>query len=353
MLVNKERAKRSLLTLHGTITFTRTCLVPADAESAEVLQREYHRNSVVPLDDALEISGLPFKITWQAMSKIAREATKSNSYADASAELKVDFGEKISVSTIERVTDYVGTLMFQYQCDEASNAEKLAKTRKIDARRIRKQEDDVLYVMTDGAMIHVRDKEHVGMTNEEICKDETEKKSDAEVQHDSGWTESKHAICFHARDIKYYFEKADGSKYSGRFNEALAVLKKKGKNMTKITGHQIEQRDCIGLIGKSDQFQYHLLALAERHHWAYTTKVVILSDGAGWIKTAKNTLFKRKNVIQILDMYHAKENAGKFASAVKRPEKIQKEYADHLCTLIENRKVEEFLQELKPFEGEK
>ena len=49
----------------------------------------------------------------------------------------------------------------------------------------------------------------------------------------------------------------------------------------------------------------------------------------------------------------AKENAGKFASAVKRPEKIQKEYADHLCTLIENRKVEEFLQELKPFEGEK
>jgi hypothetical protein len=94
-------------------------------------------------------------------------------------------------------------------------------------------------------------------------------------------------------------------------------------------------------------------ALAERNDWAYTSTVVILSDGAKWISTTKDKIFKRRHVIQILDLFHAKENAGKFANGVKDNDTSRKQYADHLCELIENGKVSQLLIELKPYENEK
>lgn len=343
MLVNKERVQRTLLTLHGTIVFSRTILSPGNKQSARALMDEFGKKTVCPLDDALGISDIPFKITRKAMSLIAREAARARSYSDAADELAVKFGETISISTVERVTNYVGALMLQIQCEQADNARKLSQTRKIDSRTIRRKRDDVLYIETDGAMIHIRDKENISRSNKEI------QAGTKKAKHESGWSESKHAICFHARDIKYYFENPDGTRSSGRLED---VLKYQGTD-TEVTGHKIEKRDCIGYIGKSDQFQYHLLALAERNDWAHCSKVVILSDGASWIRTARKTIFDRKGVIQILDLFHAKENAGKFANEVRRTRRQRKLYADHLCSLIEQGKVNELLKELEPYKDRK
>ena len=343
MLVNKERVKRTLLTLYGTISFSRTILSPEDKQSGKKLWDEFGKKTVCPVDEALGISDIPFKITRKAMSAIAREATKARSYSDAADELAVKFGEEISISTVERVTNYVGALMLSIQCEQASNAKKMSRDRKIDARTIHKRRDDVLYIETDGAMIHVRDKEHVSMSNEEIRAD---KKQD---KHEPGWTESKHAICFHAKNVKYYFENSDGTRFSGRLEDLLRLQ----NTDSKTVNHKIEKRDCIGYIGKSDLFQYHLLALAERNDWTHCAKVVILSDGAPWIKTARKTVFNRKGVIQILDLFHAKENAGKFARDIKRSKQQQKIYADYLCNLIENGEVTKLLEELKPYKDKK
>jgi hypothetical protein len=181
------------------------------------------------------------------------------------------------------------------------------------------------------------------MTNEEIHADAKRK------EHEPGWTESKHAICFHARDIKYCVEYPDGSRYSGRLED---VLQLRGTD-AKVVNHKIEKRDCIGYIGKSEQFQYILLALAERNDWVHCSKVVILSDGAAWIRTAKQTVFNRKDVIQILDLFHAKENAGKFANEIKHNASQRKQYADHLCALIEEGKVDELLNELEIYKDRK
>ena len=219
MLANKERVRRTLLTLYGTIKFSRTILAPGDKQSAKKLLDEFGKRTVCPVDDALGISDIPFKITRKAISSIAREATKARSYSDAALELNIKFGEPISITTVERVTNYVGALMLQVQCEQVENARKLSDTRKADARRIRKQRDDVLYIETDGAMIHVRDKEHVGMTNEEIHANGNAKHR----KHEPGWTESKHAICFHARDVKYFFEDPDGTRHSGRLEEVLRL----------------------------------------------------------------------------------------------------------------------------------
>lgn len=80
---------------------------------------------------------------------------------------------------------------------------------------------------------------------------------------------------------------------------------------------------------------------------------MILSDGASWIRTARKTIFDRKGVIQILDLFHAKENAGKFANEVRRTRRQRKLYADHLCSLIEQGKVNELLKELEPYKDKK
>ena len=263
MLINKERTERTLLLIHGTIIYKRTILAPRDKQSADVLRAKFGKKTVCPIDDELGVSNLPFKITCQAMSYIAKVATKTRSYSDAAEELTTFFGRQIDTKTVERVTDFVGHLMFDEQCAQAERAKELAASRKIDARKIRKQDDDVLYLETDGAMVHIRDKEHVNMTNAQIRSEEEDwKKGHGKLpRYETAWAESKHAICFHARDIKYYFESRDGSISSGRFKD---VLKYRGTDI-KVTNHKIEKRDCIGYIGNVDQFQHHFLALAERN----------------------------------------------------------------------------------------
>lgn len=338
MLVNKERVEKEILTLHGYISYKRTLLTPADKESTKKLFELDGRKSVCPVDDMLGVSGLPFKITCRMMSNIAKEATCARSYAEAAERINKGINKPVSVSTVQHVTDYVGSLMHEEQIRSAKKAEQRLPGRKIDKRRIRKRKEDVLYIETDGAMVYVRDKEHTDLENDEI-------KADTSGKHQAGWTESKHALCFHSKEIKYYYEDADG-RHSGRFDDILALGRK-----VKVTGHRIESRDCVGYIGPSDKFQYHMLALAERNNWECCAKVVLLSDGARWIKHAKDEVFKGRPVIQILDLFHAKENAGKFAKWAKRGKNQQKQYADHLCSLIHDGKVNELLDELKPYEG--
>lgn len=341
MLVNKERVSKEILTLHGFITYKRTLLVPANGESLRTLVELDAKKSVCPMDDVLGVSKLPFKITYRMMSAIAKEATSARSYSEATDRINQTLNKPVSVSTVQHVTDFVGSIMYRRQTQASDAAEHHLPNRKIDKRRIRKRDDDVLYIETDGAMIHVRDKGHVPMGDDEIEQD-TSRKCEA------GWTESKHAICFHSSNIKYYFEDSDGNRSSGRFRDVLDLC-----GETKVVSHRIESRDCIGYIGAAEKFQYHLLSLADRNDWEHCTKVVLLSDGAKWIKSAKENIFKGRPVIQILDLFHAKENAGKFAKWAKRGKNQRKDYANHLCSLIDAGKTSQLLEELKPYKDKK
>lgn len=341
MLKNKERVTKEILTLHGYISFKRTLLVPKDKDGLALLVGLTGQKSVCPVDDELGITNLPFKITYRMMAYIAKVATSARSYSEATERINDQINKPISVSTVEHVTDFVGALMFKKQYVAANEAETNLAKRKIDKRKIHKRDDEVLYIETDGAMIHVRDKEHVTLDNDKIQSDNSKK-------HESGWTESKHALCFHAKDIKYYYENSSGERCSGRFADILRL-----GDTIKVTGHRIEARDCIGYIGQSDKFQYHMLVLAERNKWECATKVVLLSDGAKWIKGIKDTIFRGRSIIQILDLFHAKENAGKFAHWAKTGSDQAEIYADHLCSLIEQGKTDELLKELEGYKDSK
>ena len=304
MLVNKGNYSRTMLTTSGEFSYSRAMLVPKTKEDADALQSLAGVKSVFPLDCALKVDKVPFKMTRQAMSLISKTAVRSKSYAEA-AEILAE-GERISISSVqvEKVTDYVGDLMFQKQLEEAREAMAHCHD-KIDNRKRRRRADDVLYLEIDGAMVYLRDKENGR----------------------PGWTESKHAIAFNSSNIKRFYN-AEGQE----------------------SGHRITKRDYIGYIGHSDEFVFHFLALAGRNECNVCSEIVVISDGAPWIHNIVRDYLPKATYI--LDLYHAKENAGKFAKYVESNAKKQKEYADSLCGMIEEGDITGLLKELEKYRDE-
>ena len=165
VLKNNANLTRKLTGTFGDIEYSRASLIPADKESARILLETENRKSIFPLDCALGVDVLPFKITCQMMCAIAKEAVRARSYTDA------------------RVN--IGTLVYESQLKEAREAEALSY-QKVDGRLRRRRKNDVLYLEIDGAMVHVRDK-----------------------KDGDGWMESKHAIAFNSSDV-HFFRSEDG-----------------------------------------------------------------------------------------------------------------------------------------------
>lgn len=304
VLKNNANLSRQLIGTFGEIRYSRASLIPADKDSARILEEQEGLKSVFPLDIAMGVDTLPFKISCQMMCAIAKEAVRARSYSDAAVNIKEKFHVSMSAYQVERVTDYVASLVYEEQLQQSEEAERLSK-QKFDGRRRRRRKNDILYLELDGAMVHVRDK----------------KKGD-------GWMESKHAMAFHSADI-HYFKTPEGEE----------------------KGHRILKREFVGYIGSASDFKYHFYALAKRNQCDLCSEVVVISDGALWIQDIVRELLPKAT--HILDLYHAKENAGKFANAEKRGKRQKKEFADKLCSLIDDGKVDELLEVLEPYKDKK
>ena len=300
VLKNNANLERKLIGTFGEVHYSRASMIPADKDSAAILWDTEGVKSIFPLDCALGVDALPFKITCKMMCAIAKEAVRARSYADASANIFEKYHVEISAFQVEKVTDYVGALVFAEQLRQAEEAEQLSR-QKVDGRLRRRRKNDILYLELDGAMVHIRDK-----------------------KEGDGWMESKHAIAFHTSDIHYYPLKGGEE-----------------------TGHRILKREFVGYIGSAEDFKYHFYALAKRNHCDLCSEVVVISDGALWIRDIVKELLPKAT--HILDLYHAKENAGKFAQAVKQGKKQKKAFADELCGLIDDGNVSGLIDVLKPY----
>ena len=304
VLKNNANLTRKLTGTFGDIKYSRASLIPADKESAKILLETENRKSIFPLDCALGVDVLPFKITCQMMCAIAKEAVRARSYTDARVNIEEKYHVTMSSVQVEKVTDFIGALVYESQLKEAREAEALSH-QKVDGRLRRRRKNDILYLEIDGAMVHVRDK-----------------------KDGDGWMESKHAIAFNSSDI-HYFKSEDGEP----------------------KGHRIMSRDFTGFIGSANDFKYHFYALAKRNECDFCSELVVISDGALWIHDIVKELLPKAT--HILDLYHAKENAGKFAQAVKRGKIQKKEFADELCALIDDGNVSELLKTLKQYKDKK
>lgn len=292
ILKNKDRLSKDILIRGRSLPIMRTLLVPADKESAERLDDLEGVGGIYPLDQKLGIDKAPFKATYKMVAEIAWEGISCRSYKEAAKRLSEKNRFDICHTQVKRVTDYVGKLVFGDDCRQAEEA-KNVDTSKIDKRKARK---DTIYVQFDGSFYQEN------IENGPGCE----------------WKECKIGIIFKDSDLYHW-----------------------------ANGTEVKHKDIVGYIGKAEDFKYHLKAALIRNGFYQCRTRIFITDGARWILP-----FLQKNFPDcqyILDKYHAKENAGEFASAIKRSPKQRKDLTDSLFEMIDNGDVDGILNVLEPY----
>ena len=301
-LKNLGMRTKALLFLGGHINFKRASLVPADKHSAKLLYERYGLKSVVPLEMALGIDRLPFKMSVEMMLDTAWRAINARSYADLQQSFLSDRGITISDDQIRKVVEELGAIVFDYDQQEKNKALENLESRE-PALYGSRLHNGVLYLEMDGAMLNTR------------------------VQKDgSSWRECKLGIAFNSLDIMSW------------------------RTMLGKDAQRILKREFISYIGDAETFMAHVYAMAQRNGLHVTKKVVIISDGAKWIKGFKETYCKGLDALHILDFSHLKENVYKFSkSCIRGKSETKKRWAETMAQLLHDGKVDEALAMAKPY----
>lgn len=299
ILKNKGYNYRELITILGKIRYRRTLLAPVGVDSVNALSAFQKEKYVCPLDMAIGVNNLPFKITPKMMVAIAKEAIRATSYERAAKVIQEHYGVKIGTANVRFVTDYVGAVIYEDDKSRA-NAAREALGARIDKRKKHRRSNDILYLEMDGAMVNTR------------------------VQtEDSSWKECKIGMAFHSSDIRAY--RTD----SGEIRR------------------QILKKRIVGYIGNYNTFKYHLLAIASDYNYQYCSQIVVISDGAPWIKTIVDELFP--GAVHILDLCHVKEHVGDFGKWLFKDDHEAHLWITKICDLIEEGEIDQILQILEPY----
>ena len=286
----------SLITTHGSISFSRYHLRPLNQDSKERLKELTGLKSVVPLDCYLGIAGLPFKITPSAMLKIAYWAQNQLSYKRAGEAIYEIMKIKVNDETIRAVTDFVGKVIFDADCKKAVESMDMLNKGTLSFPMNR---SGVLYIQTDGAALNTRKQDENGST----------------------WRENKLGEVFSSNNIRYWTDR-------------------KGNKQ-----HRILKKEYISYIGSASEFKKHLLALALRNGYGRYKETVIISDGATWIRHMVEELFP--DAQQILDYYHLCENVNTFAKHLfGMDESKYRPWAKDICGKLKKGGFRQVLNEL-------
>jgi hypothetical protein len=253
--------------------------------------------TVVPMDQYLGLTALPFKMTVSTMLEAAFWAQNQCSYQAAEDAILKSLGIKINDDTVRLVTNVIGTLVFQKDCERAQAAYRKLNTGKLSFSY---KKLGILYIETDGAALNTR------------CKD----------QNGSSWRENKLGMVFSSDNLYAWYDK------HGELQ------------------HQIRKKEYVSFVGSVDEFQKHLFACALRNGYGNYKETVLLSDGATWIRNMKELLFP--DAQQILDFYHLCENVYTFAKYIfDMEESIYRPWAARICNDLKNSQYQKVLKELE------
>lgn len=291
--------QRSLLTTDGKISYSRYVLRPVDSESKKRLFDLDGASTVIPLDCALHVNELPFKMSVSMMLEVAFYAISMDSYQAAEEIIGKIYDTPVNDDTIRLIVNHIGKIVFDEDCRIANECMDKFENGKLLYPADR---NGILYLETDGAALNTRFKDDNGST----------------------WRENKLGLAFTSDDI-----------YTWK--------NKKGKPC-----HQINRREYISYIGGVEEFKKHFFALALRNGYGNYKETVLLGDGAAWIRNLKEELFP--DAQQILDFFHLCENTYGFAKFIyKGNEEAGKIWAKDICDKLEDGKYKEVLKELTPY----
>lgn len=299
ILRTHKKMARSLLTTDGKISYSRYVLRPVDSDSKKNLFDIDNAFTVIPLDCALRVNKLPFKMTVSMMLEVAFYATVLDSYQTAEEIVEKIYGTPVNDDTIRLVVNYIGKAVFEADCQAANESIKQLESGCLPHSA---NKNGILYLETDGAALNTRFKDENGST----------------------WRENKLGLAFSSDNIHTWKDK-------------------KGKSC-----HQIRKREYISYIGSVTEFKKHFFALAQRNGYGQYKETVLLSDGATWIRNLKEELFP--DAQQILDFFHLCENTHAFAKLLYKTDENQaKAWAKEICDQLEDGKYEDVLKILAAY----
>lgn len=215
--------------------------------------------SEVPLDETLNLTNLQHKITSELMLEVAFYGQNQSSFSDASAMIKRALNMEINKETIREITEGIGRRAFESDTIRAEHL--LNNMQEIEMMEDDKKEPRVLYIMTDGAAVNTR----------------------VEDENGSTWRENKTVIVFTDKDL---------------------IKRKDGGNI-------IVNKEYAAFIGSAEEFRGYVLSAAVNAGYGKVREVVVIADGAAWIRNMVKELFPE--AIQILDLFHLKENIYTYA----------------------------------------
>ena len=200
---------------------------------------------------SLNLTDLPYKMTKELMLEVAFYGQNQSSFSDASAMMERSLGMEINKETIRCITEDAGRRVFEADTKRARHL----------INNMHEIEDRVLYIMTDGASVNTR----------------------VEDENGSTWRENKTVIVFTDKDL---------------------IKRKDGGNI-------IINKEYAAFIGSAEEFRGYVLSAAVNAGYGKIKEVVVIADGAAWIRNMVKELFPEAT--QILDLYHLKENIYTYA----------------------------------------
>ena len=254
------------MTRFGRLSYERTSLAPSSKIYAEKLSSLGYGKAVYPLDDALGISRLPFKMTLPVMLEMAFESISCESYEQAEQKLKRSFEIQTNDDTMRKVTNAVGSLVFGNDMTLANQIQDALDHGKLELPSTKI--NGTLYLEVDGAMLPTRNEEQKGISYKEI----------------------KLGMAFSSNNIRWRTDKY-------------------GKKQ-----HHILKREYTPLIGDVDEFSKLFFSTAIRNGYGQHSNTVLISDGATWIRSMKEKYFP--DAQQILDFFHLKEHLFDYAKII-------------------------------------
>jgi len=250
----------------------------------------------LPLDDVLEIEDLPHKMTKKFMMEVAYYGQNQNSFEDASNMIKRAMDIEISKETVRKITESIGNQIFK--ADEMKAQHTFDHMTEIEVSSHPKKA--TLYILMDGAAVNTR----------------------VEDENGSTWRENKTVMVFLDKDM----------------------IKRKNED------HMIMKKEYMPFIGSAEEFKKFVLDAAVRAGYGKVEKVVIIADGATWIRNMCNEIFP--DAIQILDLYHLKENIYRYAKYLYKDDPLKyTPWAEQVIDKIETGKAEEALNMIPEVTG--
>jgi hypothetical protein len=303
---NGGKQTREIQTTSGKLKITRTVQRPEVVVKNEAGETEFKLNAqpIIAKDEYLHIENLPFKMSENMMTETADWGESSSSYESAAKKMREKCGYDMSSELIRQVTDYIGELFFEKDRENAKDIDKnLLRTPYTHEKK------GVLYILVDGAVINTRRTDENGST----------------------WRENKLGLVFNSNDL----QKRNGK---GALGEEIH--------------YDIKKKEYVTYLGNSTEFKKYLYDCALRNGYGEYETTVIVSDGATWIRTMADELFP--DAVQILDLFHLKENIYSFAKYLygDDPQKYTL-WAKEMITLAESSRTDELLAKLVQYKDKK